>query len=232
MREKKHGCVIVGNDTEIGKTTIACQLIRALLSLELHVGAYKPAASGCTGGSADDAVRLAESLSNKYPVERVCPYRFTKPVAPVLAAESEGLRIDEGKIQSGLDWWHSQSDYVVVETAGGVMSPLTRSTSNLDFAEVTKLPALVVVGNRLGAINQAMLVCSVLRLRGIEIVAVVFNEASRLEFASDELLESNVLLFRQLYPQYLQSEAPETLDLRFDQALPAAFAKTLIPRQK
>ena len=59
-------------------------------------------------------------------LDRVCPQRFEAPLAPHLAALAEGRRLDPDLLRQGLDYWRERSEIVLVEGAGGLMSPLGR----------------------------------------------------------------------------------------------------------
>ena len=201
MKAPIQGICIIGNDTEVGKTTVACDRVRTAIAAGRSVGVFKPAASGCTGPDTDDVARLAQATGRSIPADRVCPYRFREPLAPLLAARREGRTIAEDVIQERLAWWYHECDYLIVETAGGALSPLTERWSNLDFAAAISLPIIVVVANVLGGINQAMLVCEAVRSRQLPIAEVVFNDCD--PGCSELVSETNVELFRQLSPGYL-----------------------------
>ncbi len=171
------GIFITGSDTEIGKTYVACAIVRWLIAASTQVGVYKPVASGLSDLESSDAHQLW--LSAGKPGEslaRVCPQSFAQPLAPMIAAESENRTIDTQKIISGFDYWRECSEFVVVEGAGGLLSPIAHRLSNADLAAQLELPIVVVVPNRLGCVNQAMLVLEVARARKLPVVAVVLNQ--------------------------------------------------------
>jgi dethiobiotin synthetase len=221
------GLVIVGNDTEIGKTTIACQIINLLRDNGLKVGAFKPAASGYSDDDTDgDIRRLIDATGCDLSLDEVCPYRFKDAVAPVLAAERLNTIIDDKVIQSRLDAMIDKSDTVIVETAGGLMSPLSNSIINLDFCKATGLAALVVIENRLGAINQANLVCNALNHKNQSIAAVVFNQISA-DAGSASLLDSNLRMFAASYEKLFQRKRPACVSVAFNEALRPSFLAEL-----
>ena len=82
---------------------------------------------------------------------------FAEPLAPHLAAKAEGRRVDAALLRSGIRYWQEHSEIVLIEGAGGLMSPLTDDEYNADLAYDLGHPLIVVAPNRIGAINQALL---------------------------------------------------------------------------
>jgi dethiobiotin synthetase len=218
MTSFRGGYIIVGNDTEVGKTTIACQLIEGLRRRGIYVGAFKPAASGYRDDDpSSDMQRLREACGKDFDIDQICPYRFTEAVAPLLAAQRTGIGINDERIDQCLLEWKLRCNFLFVETAGGLMSPLTEHRTNLQFAQNANLPAIVVIGNRLGAINQANLTCHALLSHSIRISFVVFNEVE--PSSAPELLASNVEIFMRTYSQSFQNALPPIIQLDHAKAI-------------
>jgi dethiobiotin synthetase len=159
-RLQPKGLFIIGADTGVGKTYVAALIARSLAAAGVRVGVYKPAASGCAWQGdqlvSADAVALWEAAGRPGTLGRVCPQRFEAPLAPHLAAEAEGRELDRGLLRTSLDYWHEQSDFVLVEGAGGFLSPLGHDEYVADLAAEFGYPLVVVVRNAVGAINQAL----------------------------------------------------------------------------
>lgn len=155
------GLFITGTDTGVGKTYVAAIIARSLRIAGFRVGVYKPAASGCRLDGAelisDDALALWEAAGRPGSLDEVCPQRFLAPLAPHLAACAEGRRIDRDQLRRGLDVWTARSDIVLVEGAGGLMSPLGESDYVADLAGHFGFPLVVVARNVLGTINHTLL---------------------------------------------------------------------------
>ena len=98
----------------------------------------------------DDALALWQAAGRPGELAAVCPQRFAAPLAPHLAAEAEGRSIDEELLRSGLDYWLTRSDVVLVEGAGGLLSPLSRDQYVADVAYDLGFPLVVVARNRIG----------------------------------------------------------------------------------
>ena len=89
-------------------------------------------------------------------LEHVCPQRFAAPLAPHLAARAEGREIDGDLLRRGLDYWRSCSEIVLVEGAGGLMSPLGDDEYVADLARDLGFPLIIVSRNILGTINATL----------------------------------------------------------------------------
>ncbi len=143
------------------------------------MGVYKPAASGCRSESgtlvSDDALSLWQAAGRPGELAAVCPQRFAAPLAPHLAAEAEGRSIDEELLRSGLDYWLTRSDVVLVEGAGGLLSPLSHHHYVADVAYDLGFPLVVAARNRLGVINQTLLTlaCAATFRGGFSVAGVV-----------------------------------------------------------
>jgi dethiobiotin synthetase len=177
-----NGLFITGTDTNVGKTYVAALIARWLVAAGRRVGVYKPAASGCprdAGGRlvSEDAVALWDAAGQPGEFGKVCPQSFAAPIAPHLSARAEGREIDAGLLRGGLDYWLARSDIVLVEGAGGLMSPLGESEYVADLAHDFAFPLVVVSRNILGTINatlQTLITASVYR-GGMKVAGVVLN---------------------------------------------------------
>ena len=174
--------LVTGTDTGIGKTLVACA-IAASLSERMRVGVLKPAETGCReeGGQLvpEDARRLREASACDMPLEVICPFRYAEPLAPWLAAERAGRPIGIERVRECFREIAAASDVVLVESAGGLLVPLTASYSFADLAADLELSLVIVVGSRLGALNQALLTIESARNRGLTISGYVVNQLTR-----------------------------------------------------
>ena len=171
---------ITGTDTGVGKTFVSCGSRAYLTVLGYSVGVMKPAETGCAekGGElfADDAYRLKQASDCAEPIERICPYRLPEPLAPSIAAERAGVKIDIDRLLSICHEITAQHDITLIEGAGGLMVPLLPSYTFADFARVAKLPILVVAANKLGAINHLLLTLEHASCKGLRTAGYVLNQ--------------------------------------------------------
>ena len=175
------GLFITGTDTEVGKTYVTALIARSLVAAGHRVGVYKPAASGCRRQReqviSDDAVTLWDAAGRPGELDRVCPQRFLAPLAPHLAARMEGKQLDADLLRSGLEYWQTQSEIILVEGVGGLMSPLSEEDYVADLADEFGFPLIVVSRNVLGTINatlQTLITAATFR-DGLQIAGVVLN---------------------------------------------------------
>lgn len=170
---------VTGTDTGVGKTTVTVRLMQQLISQGLTVIGMKPIASGCEwlgGHWQNEDVRQLTAASNvKAPSALINPYCFDPPIAPHIAAAQLGVRVDLDVILDAYKQLTTMADVVIVEGAGGLLVPLNDKQSIADLIQVLNIPALMVVGMRLGCINHAMLTAQLLQQRGISFCGWVAN---------------------------------------------------------
>jgi dethiobiotin synthetase len=177
------GLFITGTDTGVGKTYVGAMIARSLADGGHRVGVYKPAASGCTRENGDlvsaDAVTLWNAAGRPGDLDRVCPQRFAAPLAPHLAAREEGKQLDVDLLRQGIEYWRDRSDVIVVEGAGGLMSPLGAEQYVADLATELGFPLIVVSRNVLGTINQTLQTLIAAEFRGgLPVAGVVLNHVA------------------------------------------------------
>lgn len=154
--------VVAGTDTDIGKTVFCAGLTRFLDGYY-----WKPVQSGLAGETDSETVTRLAGL----PPERILPeaWQLSTPASPHLAAELDGVRIDARALTV------PQTDRpLVVEGAGGLLVPLTRSTLFIDVFERWRLPVILCARTALGTINHTLLSIEALRKRSIPVLGVAF----------------------------------------------------------
>jgi dethiobiotin synthetase len=192
---RRLGLFIAGTGTAVGKTHVAAMIARELVGAGRLVGVYKPAASGCRreGGVivADDAVQLWDAAGRPGDLERVCPQRFVAPLAPPRAAQAEARTVDSSLLRAGLEYWTRTSEIVLVEGAGGLLSPLGDDDYNIDLAAEFGYPLVIVAANELGVINATLQTVLTARARAAQlpIAGIVLNQANQRD--GDVSLASN-----------------------------------------
>ncbi|MFN2427993.1 MAG: dethiobiotin synthase [Candidatus Binatia bacterium] len=178
------GIFLTGTDTGAGKTLVSCAILGALRRRGLRVAAYKPVETGCrqeVGGRVgervgEDCERLAAAVGDGTAAADIASYLFAEPAAPLVAAEAEGRLIDPGALLARFAEIAGAVDFVLVESAGGLMVPVAHGYTTLDLACDLGLPAVCVVASRLGCINHALLTMEVLRAKGLPVAGFVMNE--------------------------------------------------------
>jgi len=171
---------IAGTDTGVGKTWVTGHLANYIKHIEKkRVVTQKWVQTGSPHFSEDVQehwrIMGASELEYEPYKKAIVPYGFSLAASPHLAAEQEGKTIDRHRILAAYGALKQQFDWVLVEGSGGIMTPYTREATLCDLMEHIKIPVLVVVANRLGAINQTLLTLEALKTRRIPVVGVWMN---------------------------------------------------------
>lgn len=181
---KFRGVFITATDTSVGKTTVAAGLVGFLKKQGVNIGVMKPVASGALENEpgklvSQDAQTLVEFSGSRDPLDWINPYCLATPVTPLLAARIEGVKIDFNKIRSCFQQISGRHAFVVVEGAGGVMSPISDDLLVVDMIRALHLPAIVVSRATLGTINHTLLTLECLQMRQIETLGFLLNRFPR-----------------------------------------------------
>ncbi|MCE5271094.1 dethiobiotin synthase [bacterium] len=172
------GFFVTGTDTGVGKTAVTAALCVLLFRAGLRVAPVKPVQTGVTAGEPGDLEICLETAGLKPGPEllrRMNPYRFRLPASPHLAAEQEGQAVDPELILAGCRELVLTHDCLLVESAGGLLAPLTRKYSTLELAAALGLPLIVVARAALGTLNHTLLTLQAARAAGLNVAAVVLN---------------------------------------------------------
>ena len=202
--------IVAGTDTDVGKTVVSALLVQGLAARY-----WKPVQSGLADGS--DSQWVQEMLS--LPSGRILQesYRLQAPVSPHWAAEQEELLIDPQRL--GLP---AGDEPLVLETAGGVMTPLRRDWLQIEQIRLWGLPLVVVARSGLGTLNHTLLTLEALRHRSIPVLGLVLNgplhpdnPRTLAELGGVPVLAQlprlEPLSAAALQEQWLQSDLPKTL---------------------
>jgi dethiobiotin synthetase len=173
------GVFITGTDTGVGKTFVTAGLVSLLIKEGLDVGVMKPIETGCPKRNSRlvprDATLLKVVSGSEDALSLINPYRFSKPLAPLIAAEIDRKKIKIRKISSAYKKLREKHDIIFVEGAGGLLVPLTGKLTNLDLILGLNLPIIVVVGSKLGAVNHTLLTLNWARENGVKILGLLIN---------------------------------------------------------
>lgn len=172
---------IAGAHTDIGKTHVACALIRAAQAHGISCDAFKPVLSGFDPARWDesDAGRLLAALGRgQADLDAISPLRFAAPLAPPVAARREGLRLERADILDRCRGWlaDSPAELKLLEGAGGLMSPIAEDGTALDLPEWLGLPSILVGGAYLGAVSHLLTALEVMRTRRLPVLALVVSQ--------------------------------------------------------
>ena len=155
---KRPPIFITGTDTGVGKTVLTTLLAGFLRQRGHRVAVCKPV---CSGGRTD-ARLLAAALGGEFSLDEINPWHFRAPIAPVLAARREGQRVTLPAIVAHARQLQKRGDVLLVEGAGGLLSPLGENMDSRDLLVALRAVPIIVGLNRLGVVNHLRLTLAAL----------------------------------------------------------------------
>ncbi len=171
---------ITGTDTGVGKTHTACLILEALRRAGYDAVGFKPICCG----ERDDVRALWEASGKRLDLslDAINPVWLRPPAAPLAASAIEERLIQPADILSAYKALKARHATVLVEGVGGWRVPILENYDTTDLAADLGLPVVIVVHNRLGAINHTLLTIESIQRKGLPIAGLILNEFSpRLE---------------------------------------------------
>lgn len=156
---------ILGIHTGIGKTIAA-----AVLAEAMGADYWKPVQAGT---EEQDSETLKQLITDGYKRVHTEAVVLSRPMSPHAAAAIDGVDIDYTKFR-----WPKTDKILLIETAGGVLSPMSATGTMADFVAHYKMPAILVAQNYLGSINHTLLSIEVIKKRGIHLLGILINGAA------------------------------------------------------
>ncbi|MBX7116304.1 MAG: dethiobiotin synthase [Myxococcaceae bacterium] len=172
-----HRFLVAGTDTGVGKTEVACALAALLAERQERPWVFKPYESGMEQSNVPaDAQALRQAAGNWQSLDTVCLYRYRAPLSPAVAAKLERRPASFRRVLRTLH--QAEGASMVVEGAGGLLSPLDGQHTIADIAQALRLPVLLVARNALGTLNHTALCLEALRHRRIKVAAVLLSQSA------------------------------------------------------
>ncbi len=153
---------ILGIHTGIGKT-----IVSAVIAEAIGADYWKPVQAGIDERDVISVESLLTDGGRRVHEEAIL---LSEPMSPHAAAIIDGVEIDFRKFE-----WPKTRRTLLVETAGGILSPMSATTTMADFVDYYRLPAILVAQNYLGSINHTLMSIEVLSARGIPLLGIVMN---------------------------------------------------------
>jgi dethiobiotin synthase len=175
-----HGFFITGTDTGIGKTFVSRLLVEGFSGSET-VTYMKPVQTGCTRDTHGNLMApdfdyvMKNGTHMSAETDDHVPYRFEPACSPHLAASLAGVTISLEHIREKYSRVSDKKSITIVEGAGGVLTPLSETTSMIDLMLHLRLPVVLVTSPRVGTLNHTLLTIEALAKRGIEPAGIVIN---------------------------------------------------------
>jgi adenosylmethionine-8-amino-7-oxononanoate aminotransferase len=177
-RLPSRGLFVTGTDTGVGKTTLATALLSLGRQRGIAVVPFKPVETGADPDP-QDALRLrAAALRDDLPLSLICPFAFPAPVAPAAAAALVGTSLTLAALCSAAHAAAAHGDFLLVESAGGLLAPYAPDLTSADLAAALGLPLLLVARNALGTVNHTALAVAEIRRRALPLAGIVLVNTS------------------------------------------------------
>jgi dethiobiotin synthetase len=166
---------ITGTDTNAGKTYVTCLLLQSLRRAGRRAVGYKPV---CCGDRMDAHAILHACAESDLTLDAVNPAYLKAPAAPYVAGLLENRSLSHSALRAGFEALATQHETVLVEGAGGWEVPLTAHSTMADLAHELGLPVIVVVNNKLGALNHTLLTVQAIERRGLTVAGIILNHVA------------------------------------------------------
>lgn len=201
---RKEIIFVTGSDTGVGKTVVSGLLARFLKEKGVDVGVCKPV---CSGGR-EDAEVLLKAAGNQQTLDEVNPWYFGEPLSPLIAARLARKKISREVVMKHIQRIREKHTLTVVEGAGGLLSPLGEGFDSRALLVELKARPLIVVADKLGAVNQALLVLEALPKPQRAGAQIVLSAVAKPDASS----ETNARLLRELKPNTVVHSLPRVTD--------------------
>lgn len=201
---RKEIIFVTGSDTGVGKTEVSGLLARFLKEKGMDVGVCKPV---CSGGR-EDAEALLKAAGNQQTLDEVNPWHFAEPLSPLIAARLARKKISRDVVMKHIQRIREKHTLTVVEGAGGLLSPLGEGFDSRALLVELKARPLIVVADKLGAVNQALLVLEALPKPQRAGAQIVLSAVAKPDASS----ETNARLLRELKPNTVVHSLPRLTD--------------------
>lgn len=190
MNNQRDTIVITGTNTGVGKSIVTAGLVQQLHLNKVRAAGIKPVETGCEYGedhnliAADGA--LLHAMAPWVPANTVAPYRFKLPIAPTLAARKSGLQLRLDDLVEVIEQARHYADLLLIEGAGGALSPLTEEENTLDLAKRLNAPVIICAEDCLGTQSLTLSVIENARNRGLTILGVVLTQLNPNEAVEEQ----------------------------------------------
>jgi dethiobiotin synthetase len=167
---------ITGTSTGIGKTYITSVILKNPLSRKKVIG-IKPISAGIREDLLNEDVQtLLDCQPSIHDHRKINFYSLKKAVSPHIGTEEEGIQIDFNLIKQKINDLENEYDRILIEGVGGLLSPVDKSRTNLDLIRHLDIPVIVIIGLKLGCINDALLTQHALQSNRIKTAGWIGNQ--------------------------------------------------------
>jgi dethiobiotin synthetase len=176
---------VTGTGTGVGKSFITAGLVRQAKAIWRSVAAHKPVVTGFNPANANDSdtgflLQCLDKEVSEENIQRMSPWRFAAPLAPAMAAKHENRAVDfDALVIHTRGALLAPDELILIEGVGGVMVPLDKRHTVVDWIAPLEIPAILVAGSYLGTLSHTLTALEVLKQRHIPVHAIVVNESEK-----------------------------------------------------
>jgi dethiobiotin synthetase len=185
LKDKSY--IVLGVGTDIGKT----YLVENLCQKNSKYYAIKPVITGFNNDGQSDTERILNALKIKINIsnlDKISPYRFKKPISPNFLGNISKDHIIKFCLDN-IDNCQKNQKTLLIESAGGVMTPINNDFTFLDLAQSLKLPILLVTSNYLGAISHTLCCLEAIKNKNLKISKIIINEHQVMPIKTSKLID-------------------------------------------
>lgn len=211
---------ISGIDTDAGKSIATGLIARTLCKNGVRAVTQKFIQTGCQGIAEDILTHRHLMGIDPLDVDKdgtTCPYVMSYPASPHLAAEIDGVAINLERIKSSTSTLSNSYDVVLLEGAGGLYVPITRTYNTIDYVIEQNYPLILITSSKLGSINHTLMSLELCRFRNIEVTHVIYN---RFPDKSKEITNDSYVVIRDYLKQYFPKTQLLELPIVVDECYP------------
>lgn len=173
--------LIAATGTDCGKTLLTAGLLWQAHGAGMAVSAIKPVASGVREDALahSDSGQLLAAMGREVSAATaavISPWRYAAPVSPHLAGAGDAGLTAPAILAFCRDAMRAEG-VLLIEGAGGVMTPLAQGFTQAELAQRLDVPVVLVTGCHLGTISHTLTAAEALAARGIALHAIVVNDA-------------------------------------------------------
>lgn len=161
---------VMGADTSVGKTVVCAGLVKAGQGYG-KIAYWKPIQTGTLVGDDTSEVRSLVGEESGTVLESV--YRFTDPMAPVLAAEKWGKLVELEPILQKHRQYMTEGYTLVMEGTAGLLAPFGENFFQADLMKALNVPVLIIGEDRTGIVNQVLMTIECAQKWNLNLVGVV-----------------------------------------------------------